>query len=124
MMIDYELLPAMGPGTTKKRGSLAELVHDIPYFITNGLIPPPIVLESVLREGVVDAGMSGGCRWQPFDMTAAQYEEIVRELERSGLVRAETPDWVATRSDWTAWMMEHRNSVPSAEHRRLTAIYE
>jgi hypothetical protein len=125
--IDYEILPPLGPGTEPKSGTLAQLVHDIPYLLMPGPIPPRAVLNSIFKTGLSDAGMSGGCRWQPFEISPAEYDELVRALvadSKGTLTVVDTPDWVRTQSDWTAWWMQHLHHVPADEHRRLTARYE
>ena len=122
--LEYQELPAMGPGSVTKKGSLKNLLFAIPYFLVpDELIPPLEVVNSVLRTGVSDAGMSGGCRWQPLEISAAEYEELVAALVTDGLKTVDSPGWVKTRDDWQIWVMQIRNSVPVEEHRRLTDEY-
>jgi len=124
--IDYELLPAIGPGTERKTGTIADLVRSIPYLMPMGLIPPLAVLNDVLKTGVADAGMSGGCKWKPFQVTQAEHDELVHHLTANGNVyfqSVEAPARVKTRSDWSTWTMKHLRGVPEAEHRRLNEEY-
>ena len=51
--------------------NVADLLFDIPYFFLAMIIPPMAVVNEVLQKGVVDAGMSGGCKWKPFQLDAA-----------------------------------------------------
>lgn len=117
----------MGDVETATRGSVAALLRDIPYLLIGGLIPPLLVINGVLRKGVDDAGMSGGCRWDPFEITEAELDEVVRELEANGdrdgrpLRFEEPPDWVANSSDWGIWVSERVYSIPADENRRLSA---
>jgi hypothetical protein len=125
--LDYTLLPPVGDVETATRGSVAALLRDVPYLLIGGLIPPLLVINEVLRQGVDDAGMSGGCRWDPFEITQSEFAEIVSELEAHGdrdgkpLQYEEPPDWVATRSDWGIWVGERVYSIPAEESRRLSA---
>jgi hypothetical protein len=124
--LKYELLPPVGDGTLERSGSLEDLVLGIPYLLVSGLIPPLNVLNEVLKAGGVDAGMSGGCRWQPFEITPTEYDELVRSLTDDparGFKSVDTPDWVKTDSDWTIWVMEIIRGVPSQQHRTLTEEY-
>jgi hypothetical protein len=116
--LEYELLPPVGTGTHKTSGTLTELVRAIPYLLIWNLVPPLSVLNSIFSGGRGGAGMSGGCRWQPFQITPDEYEELARSLD--GLERVEVPEWVQTSSDWTIWAMHLKRGVPAEEHRRLT----
>ena len=61
--IKYSILPAMGNIETHKRGTVKDLLFDVPYFFSDkDIIPPLAVLNDFLRKGIRDAGMSGGCR--------------------------------------------------------------
>jgi hypothetical protein len=58
-----------------------------PYLIScwrfqpfGDVIPPRHVLNSTLRTGKCDAGMSGGCIWKPFEIAEDEYAELVEEL--------------------------------------------
>jgi hypothetical protein len=90
--LTFVVQPGVGPGDVPRRGSLADLVLTLPYVVMNA-IPPRRVLNDVLREGMLDAGMSGACIWEPFQIGAAEYEELVEELQRRGGGRPfETPE--------------------------------
>ena len=56
-------------GSSERRGTVAELLESIPYLLADRLLPPLRVVNDVLRRGVHDAGMSGGCSWRPFEIT-------------------------------------------------------
>ena len=125
--LEYEVLTAVGSGTIKESGTLKDLLFEIPYLLTSGLIPPLRVLNDILRKGIVDAGMSGGCKWQPFEIGQAEYEELAGSLNADpddSFKEVEAPAWVRTHSDWGIWLMEHLSGVPSEEHRKLQQEYD
>jgi hypothetical protein len=125
--LDYILLPPVGDAETATRGSVAALLRDIPYLLIGGLIPPLVVINEILRKGVDDAGMSGGCRWDPFEIDESEFAEVVREIEAGGdrdgrpLRYEEPPDWVANPNEWGIWVGERVYSIPAEERRRLSA---
>src|SRR5690348_11353509 len=107
------------------RGSVADLVRDIPYLIVAGRIPPLAVVNEVLRRGECDAGMSGGCLWPPFELSAAEFAEVVTDLETHGaLGRAarleDVPSWVTTMREWAIWIAYRLRGVPVDENRQLS----
>jgi hypothetical protein len=67
-----------------KHGSLTELLFDMPTLghALQGarLIPPLRILNELLMQGVSEAGMSGGCRWKPFQISSSEYNELVEDL--------------------------------------------
>jgi len=127
--ITYRQLPQTGPDDAYDpvTCSLADFVLDIPYFLSFDLIPPLSVRNEQFGSGERDAGMSGGCVWEPFTLTALEYEELVLELQNHGLRRVAPPEWVHNRTDWHIWIMEYEVGIPSEEHYRLwreEQIYE
>jgi hypothetical protein len=79
------------------------------------------VVNDVLRRGGIDAGMSGACQWEPFEIDATDWSELRSALE-TGADRyeyVEPPPWVQTYDDWQVWLLELRHGVPAEEHRRL-----
>jgi hypothetical protein len=107
-------------------GSLQEFLLSIPYLLVPpGPIPPLYVLNDVLAKGIRDAGMSGGCQWEPFLITPAEWEELASALERtSGLVVVEPAAWVRTYSDWTTWCLAHKLGIPLDEQLQLQALWD
>lgn len=69
----------------KCRGTLADLVIDALIIPQCGLIPPFPVLRAILRTGGGDGGMSPGCIWKPFELSEAEYWQIVEQLEAMAL---------------------------------------
>src|SRR4051812_18494011 len=79
----YELLPPIGPGTMPAEGTVVDLLFDIPYLIGWGApLPSHYQLNSLLRKGYDDAGMSGGCAWEPFELSADEYDEVVSAIKQ------------------------------------------
>ncbi len=120
--IRYTVLPGIGSGEFPSSGTLTDLAREIPYLLVWGGLPPVRVLNEILFAGTCDAGMSGGCRWEPFEVSAGEHEELAECLGMP--VMCDAPGWVRSRMDWTIWMMEVRQGVPSGEHRRLNQEYE
>lgn len=121
--IRFEILAGVGEGVHQREGTLVSLLESIPYLLTSGLIPPRSVLNEILRRGEVNAGMSGGCRWAPFELSQEDWQDLVREFEAipaPGYRFVSPPAWVRSAGDWQLWVMEYRYGVPAAEHRRLS----
>ena len=123
--LPYTLLPCVGPGETPTEGSVADLLRAIPYLLIKGLIPPRFLINETLQKGLDDAGMSGGCRWEPFTLSEAEFEEVVADLEARGdregrpLRYEEPPEWVTTRTRWSVWTSHRIYSIPIEENLRL-----
>lgn len=79
----YKTHGAVGTDT-RQHGSLTQLLFDIPALSFAlrlwKTIPPRHVLNEILRNGVSEAGMSGGCVWQPFEIKEAEYAELLEDL--------------------------------------------
>jgi hypothetical protein len=118
-ILEYDVLPPVGAGKLRTSGSLKDLVLAIPYLVQSSLIPPLAVLNAVFTAGVADAGMSGGCRWQPFEISKDEYDELIRAFRadtKGNFEAADAPEWVKTPSDWSIWIIERMRGVPAAEH--------
>lgn len=76
-------------------------------------------MNEEFRSGDHDAGMSGGCVWEPFVITKEEFDELVRELQNRGMSHVEPPESVITRTDWHIWKFEYELGIPSDEHYRL-----
>ena len=113
--ISYIVLGGMG-GEFPKRGTVADLLLEIPYLLTARIIPPLHVVNDLLAKGLDDAGMSGGCQWEPLQITESDWDDLVLQLkslpgdEACEFVRP--PDWVETADDWWAWIMIHKYGMP------------
>lgn len=116
--VNYTLMAGTGPGRLRKSGSALSLLCSIPYFFLSEVIPPIGVVNEVLKQGVVDAGMSGGCRWKPFQLSVEEYAHLVGELQELKFADIAPPDWVKSRSDWHSWCCEITWGIPALEYKR------
>jgi hypothetical protein len=78
--INYTKYWSYGNRGQKSRGSLAELILDIPDLMPWGIIPPLHVLNECLLTGGDNGGMSPGTTWKPFSITQEEYDELVTFL--------------------------------------------
>lgn len=120
--IKYEILSGAGDGESIEEKNLLRFVQDIPYLFTFNLIPSLEVINDIFQSGLADAGMSGGCRWEPFQIGPEEYQELISALQdvSSGTYRkVRTPDWVKNRIDWHIWAFEYELGVPSKKHYEL-----
>src|SRR5215468_7889371 len=125
--ITYTILPGIGPRSIKRVGTLKDLLFAIPYLLSPKLLPPRQVLNDLLRTGVLDAGMSGGCRWPPFEISTQEYDELLAECTSTAaesLQQVTSPEWVQTYRDWSAWVLEYGHSVPAQEYLALLTELE
>lgn len=123
--IDYEELRG-DDVCSREHLSIADVLRSYPYLLTSSLIPPLAIVNALLRPGRVDAGMSGGGRWEPIELSADEFEKVVADLTERGaygksLRYAEPPDWVQSYADWAIWVDEQVYSIPAAENRRYSA---
>jgi hypothetical protein len=116
--VGYTLMAPVGPGRLRKSGSVLSLLCSIPYFFLSEVIPPICVVNEVLNKGVVDAGMSGGCRWKPFQVSVEEYADLVGELRKMNFADIAPPDWVTSHSDWHTWCCEITWGIPALEHKK------
>ena len=45
-----------------------------------GVVPPLVVLNTVLQSGGSDGGMGPGTTWKPFEISESEYAELVNAL--------------------------------------------
>lgn len=119
----FEVLPATGPGTIPGSGSTVDLLMNMPYLLTSGLIPPEFVINELLSQGLNDAGMSGGVHWTPYRLKPGDFDALVKALQKAyqfGPLEYREPDgWVKDFQDWHVWVMHIKHGVPWKEHKRL-----
>ena len=101
-------------------GDIFTLLVDVPYFFPARIIPPLLVVNEVLRTGLVDAGMSGGCEWKPFQIEKNEYEELVKALKKERFKAIIPPAWVETERDWHSWCDEMVWGIPALEYSCLS----
>src|SRR6476646_3503809 len=116
--VSYILMAPVGPGRLRKSGSVLSLLCSIPYFFLSEVIPPIWVVNEALKKDVADAGMSGGCRWKPFQLRVEEYAHLVGELKRMNFADIAPPDWVRSHSDWHTWCCEITWGIPALEYKR------
>ena len=111
---------------TRQRGTTADLLEAVPYLLFARLVPPWHVVNDLLRSGGNDAGMSGACTWEPFEITRSEWADLARDLETRPPKRrcklVEPPDWVQTVEDWHAWIMIFKYGLPD-EYREVDREY-
>jgi hypothetical protein len=117
-ILRFEPLPCIGPPLPKKTGTVIDLLEHMPYFLKSR-VPTKVVLNDILNTGIDDGGMSGGVKWEPFQLADEEYREVREVLEKRGLVLVEPPGWVKFGSDWHIWEMDVDHGIPSDEHRKL-----
>ena len=119
--LSYVVLGGMG-GEFPEHGTIADLLRKIPYLLTAQILPPLHVVNDLLAKGVDDAGMSGGCEWEPFQLSESEWDELARHFQSqpadSACVFVQPPDWVVTVEDWQSWIMIHKYGFPE-EFRQL-----
>ena len=116
----YELLPCVGSDITPVQGNLISLLLDLPYFIMAKVVPPRLVINEILCQGVHDAGMSGGCQWTSFELSNEEYQAVVEVMQAHGFRPIETPGWVCTASDWRDWQCGLLSGIPAEESRTFS----
>jgi len=103
-----------------------ELLKNIPYLFSSGVIPSIEIINDVLAKGLSDAGMSGGARWAPYQIDANSFEEFVKKIKATerfvSLEYIEPDSWVRGFEDWNIWVMYIKKDIPWKEHKRLNDI--
>jgi hypothetical protein len=123
-VFEYVCYGGTGGERMTRRGTVVQLLLDIPYLIVGGLIPPLPVINDVLGKGERDAGMSGGCTWEPFLLSAVEFAEVAAYLSTRGGKRGEAlrfeayPAWVDTDSKWGIWLAHRVHSIVVDENLR------
>jgi hypothetical protein len=110
----------------RTEAQLDTFLLNIPNLFYFGYVPPCNVVNAVLAVGISDAGMSGGCKWKPFQISSKEYEEVIVALRASdptargkAIVFADVPNYVDSKHEWIAWVMYTEAGIPYAEHLRL-----
>lgn len=124
--ITFTRLAGMGPGTQTVSLPVHEFLIGIPHLFHFGHVPPLPVINAFLAEGQADAGMGGGCRWQPFALTAMDYARVRAALAAAGtpvggvaLRFDPVPGQIRDRHEWEAWVIEQEMGVPYGPHLAL-----
>ena len=64
--------------------------------------------------------MNPGVRWNPLEIDVQRYVSLVDELLESAeghLRQVDFPDWVESEDDWSIFLAEVLDGVPSSQHR-------
>jgi hypothetical protein len=120
--VTYTYLHPTGGEAPNQQAQLAQFLGVMPHLFYFGYMPPLAVVNTFLAEGVDDAGMSGGCRWEPFQISPLEYEQLIKDL------RGPTPDQVRrptrfdsvpvnirTKNEWFAWVYHVELGAPFEE---------
>lgn len=74
---------AIGPAQWT-HATLPEFLFALPSLLrpdgSQQPIPPLAVLNELFKSGRMDAGMSGGSEWKPFEISELEYEELIEWL--------------------------------------------
>ena len=73
-----------GPDEEVENDLLA-FVYDIPYFSACGIFPPYHLINQVFSGGGGDGGMGPGAIWEPFEITEAEFNELVAAVKTTQL---------------------------------------
>lgn len=107
----YEVLPGVGAEPILAEGTIVDLLFEIPYLTWPNLpLPSNDDLNCLLASGIRHAGMSGGCRWEPFVLSSREYHEVMNAIRAEKRLRERQPQ--LKRSDNTA---ESASARPVAE---------
>lgn len=116
----------MGGGNVKKPVTVVGLVKEIPYLIENGFLPSCKVLNGIFSKGINDAGMSGGCEWEPFQITEEGFSELVKiatDINGNKVTYSDPPVWVEDIEDFQIWIFDMKYGVPWEKHKKLKDAY-
>lgn len=61
--------------------TLLTFIYDIPYFSACGLFPPYHIVNQVFSSGGSTGGMGPGATWEPFTISAEEYDRLVTALK-------------------------------------------
>src|SRR5262245_49010318 len=99
-------------GALERKGTVADLLRAIPYLLMARIVPPLHVTNDLLARGGTDAGMSGGCTWNPLQIEQEEWDDLRRHLtslpDEEACEFVQPPEWVQTVDDWNAWIMIFR----------------
>jgi len=124
-VFEYQVFHATVSGQFPEKGDTVSLLHEIPYLLISEVIPSKEILNEILATGLQDAGMSGGAKWQPYNISQSEFEKLVKslKLEDPKLEYIAPPSWVRNFDDWGIWIQDIKYGVPWKEHKRLNDRY-
>ena len=125
-LVKFQILPPTGSEEIEINGNTLELLNNIPYLFSSGVIPSIKVINDVLAKGLSDSGMSGGLRWTPYNFDPNSFKELVAQLKASdnnkSLEYIEPASWVEDFEDWNVWVMYIKKGIPWKHHKKLNDI--
>ena len=95
-----------------------------------GYVPPLKVVNLFLEGGLRDAGMSGGCEWEPFEIDISEYEEVLEILRtkerRNGKSYDESIIHIELNSKqaWYSKVLEFKYGIPFEKHLEMSLRVE
>lgn len=95
---------------------LLEQMPSVMLVVTSTLSFPSLsLLNNLFLSGELDAGMSGGVCWEPFELSQGEWEELKDAIARKYSLNLEAHhelDALSEYSDWTAAALKycHRES--------------
>jgi hypothetical protein len=111
----------------RAEGTPVDLLPWILGFPPSADVPPLAVVNAVCGEGSRSCGFNGDAHWEPFALTPAEYEEFVQMLladPEKGYRILESPAWIKTEIDWSAYVASVRYGIPLEPYRKLLYKYD
>src|SRR5438874_11832738 len=125
--LQWTQFAAVGEGQVEVSGTLVEFFLSgacsvVVYF---RVVPPRAMLNNFLKTGASEQGMGGARKWEPFELTETEYNELVPALVtavpphgyRAIHHLSGVPGWVSDQSDLLAWLFY----VPEQLHLALSS---
>ncbi len=125
-VFEMTILPWGDAVGVKQTGNVTDLLFEIPYLLMQNKIPSEKILNQMLAEGIVHAGMSGGVSWEPFILNEGEFQRVLSMLkaQQPALQFEPLPSWVETVSDWEIWKDEATMGIPWQQNKALKDQYE
>jgi hypothetical protein len=128
--ISYQRHEYTWPDPEDRSAPLLTFVYDVPYLDACGVFPPLHILNQILASGGSDGGMSPGATWEPFEVSAGEYDALVQgitTLDPRTLGDAARFKWLRFTFDpsfdqievWSEWMTAVCAKHREAYHRRI-----
>lgn len=126
--IPYKYLPPTGGTELDCEDTLADFLLELPHLFYMDYAPPLNIINLLLSQGIDDAGMSGGAKWQPFVVTETEYDDIIGYFKNTKLNHQKYQNLnlslidakVNTMNEWFCRVMAHKFSIPYEKHLKLT----
>ena len=77
-------------------------------------LPPQRILNLIFRKGILDGGMSGGCKWKPFSIGQKEFRHLIQELKKQNILSTYRipPPKIRTRMEWMIWVGSEVTGYP------------